>query len=56
MSNINPLLFPARECGWKIESAARGVAGTLVLLSLAFSRLDSRCLWLTVTFPSDLTR
>jgi Protein of unknown function (DUF2892) len=47
MSNINPFLFPARECGWTVESAVRGIAGTLVLVSLALSLLDSRWLWLT---------
>jgi hypothetical protein len=47
MQHVNPLLYPARERGWKIESAVRGVAGTLVLASVALSQLDGRWLWLT---------
>jgi hypothetical protein len=42
----NPLLRPARESGWEVESAVRSIAGTIVLVGLGLSLLDSRWLWL----------
>lgn len=47
MSAVNPLLCPAKERGWSVEAAVRGVAGSIVLASLALSLLDRRWLWLT---------
>jgi hypothetical protein len=44
---MNPLLCPARERGWKVEAAVRGIAGTLILASLGLSLLDRNWLWLT---------
>jgi len=42
----NPLLRPAREAGWPVESAVRSIAGSIVLVGLGLSLLDSRWLWL----------
>ena len=44
--NVNPLLRPARESGWAVESAVRFIAGSIVLVGLGLSLLDSRWLWL----------
>ena len=41
------LLCPARERGWQVEATVRGVAGALVLVSVALSLIDHRWLWLT---------
>lgn len=54
MNQSNPLLCPARERGWRVEAAVRGVAGTLVLVSLALSLLDHRWLWLTAFVGANL--
>lgn len=42
----NPLLSPAREAGWPVESAVRSIAGSIVLVGLGLSLIDSRWLWL----------
>ncbi|HUZ50648.1 MAG TPA: DUF2892 domain-containing protein [Candidatus Dormibacteraeota bacterium] len=47
MSAVNPLLCPAKDRGWRVEAAVRGVAGTIVLASAALALLDRRWLWLT---------
>ncbi len=47
MSTSNPLLVPASARGWKIESAVRGIAGTIVLLSVLLALHDVRWLLLT---------
>ncbi len=47
MNVSNPFSCRARERGWKIEAWVRGIAGTLVLASLALSLIDLRWLWLT---------
>jgi hypothetical protein len=44
--HANPLLRPAREAGWLVESAVRSIAGSIVLVGLGLSLLDSRWLWL----------
>lgn len=44
--NTHPLLRPAREAGWSAESAVRSIAGTIILIGVALSLLDSRWLWL----------
>ena len=44
--HANPLLRPAREAGWPVESAVRSIAGSIVLVGLGLSLLDSRWLWL----------
>lgn len=54
MRGPNQLLYPARERGWKIESAVRGIAGTLVLVSLGLSLLDRNWLWLTAFVGANL--
>lgn len=46
---------PASRRGWKVEAAVRGVAGTLVLASLALAVfVDLRWLWLTVFVGANL--
>ncbi len=60
MRLTDTLLCPARERGWQIEATVRGVAGTLILLSVALSMLDRRWLFLTAfvglnLFQSSLT-
>lgn len=41
------LLCPARDRGWKVEAAVRGIAGALVLVSAALSLFDRHWLLLT---------
>jgi hypothetical protein len=43
---VHPLFRPAREAGWRVESAVRSIAGTIVLVGLGLSLLDARWLWL----------
>jgi hypothetical protein len=50
----NPLLYPARSRGWRVESVVRGAAGTLVLASLGLSLIDQRWLWLTAFVGANL--
>lgn len=45
-TSAHPLLRPAREAGWPVENAVRSIAGSIVLIGLALSLLDSRWLWL----------
>ena len=45
-TNANLLLRPACEAGWRVESAVRSIAGSIVLVGLGLSLLDSRWLWL----------
>ena len=45
-SETHPLFRPARERGWRVESAVRSIAGTIVLAALGLSLLDRRWLWL----------
>ncbi|MDE2483169.1 MAG: DUF2892 domain-containing protein [bacterium] len=54
MSISNPLLVPARERGWKVEAAVRGIAGTLVLASVLLALRDVRWLWLTAFVGANL--
>lgn len=54
MSTSNPLLVPARERGWKVEAAVRGIAGTLVLASVLLALRDVRWLWLTAFVGANL--
>ncbi len=56
----HPLLRPARDAGWPVENAVRSIAGSLVLIGLGLSLLDSRWLWLVAfvgvnLFQSGLT-
>jgi hypothetical protein len=44
--NVHPLLKPACQAGWPVESAVRSIAGFIVLAGLGLSLLDSRWLWL----------
>ena len=58
--HANPLLRPAREAGWPVERAVRSIAGSIVLLGLGLSLLDTRWLWLVAfvgvnLFQSGLT-
>lgn len=41
------LMRPANQRGWRVEATVRGIAGTLILASLALSLKDARWLWLT---------
>ena len=50
----HPLLRPAAEAGWRIESGVRAVAGAIVLVSLLLSLLDNRWLWLTAFVGANL--
>ena len=54
MRFTDSLMCPARERGWKVEAAVRGIAGTFVLASLALSLLDRRWLWLTAFVGANL--
>ena len=54
MSTSNPLLVPARERGWKVEAAVRGVAGIIVLGSVLLALRDERWLWLTAFVGANL--
>ena len=54
MRFTDSLLCPARERGWKVEATVRGIAGTIVLASLALSFLDRRWLWLTAFVGANL--
>jgi hypothetical protein len=38
--NVHPLLRPACDAGWPVESLVRSIAGSLVLAGLALSLLD----------------
>jgi hypothetical protein len=53
---VHPLLRPATAAGWRIESAVRSIAGTLVLASLLLSLLDNRWLWLTAFVGANLVQ
>lgn len=44
--SVKPLLRPAHESGWAVEGAVRSIAGSIVLIGLGLSLLDSRWLWL----------
>ena len=48
------LMRPARERGWAVEAAVRGVAGTLILASLLLALRDLRWLWLTAFVGANL--
>ena len=54
MRFTDTLMCPARERGWKVEATVRGIAGTIVLASLALSLLDRRWLWLTAFVGANL--
>jgi hypothetical protein len=51
---VNPLLRPAREAGWPVESAVRSIAGSIVLVGLGLSLLDNRWLWLVAFVAVNL--
>ena len=42
----HPLLKPACQAGWPVESAVRSIAGLIILAGLGLSLLDIRWLWL----------
>jgi hypothetical protein len=52
--HANPLLRPAREAGWPVESAVRSIAGSIVLVGLGLSLLDTRWLWLVAFVGANL--
>ena len=54
MSATNPMLCPAKERGWRVEAVVRGVAGAMILASLALSLIDHRWLWLTAFVGANL--
>ena len=54
MATSNPLLIQARDRGWKVEAAVRGIAGTLVLASVLLALRDIRWLWLTAFVGANL--
>jgi hypothetical protein len=55
MTHSSELLRSAKSRGWRVESAVRGVAGTIVLASLLLSvSFDERWLWLTAFVGANL--
>ncbi len=54
MNESNPLRGRITERGWRIEAVVRGVAGTLVLISLLLSLIDVRWLWLAAFVGANL--
>ncbi len=52
---LHNLAAPAAQRGWTVEARVRGVAGTLVLLSLALAVfVDQRWLWLAAFVGANL--
>lgn len=48
---------PAAQRGWPVEARVRGIAGALVLVSLALAVLvDQRWLWLTAFVGANLVQ
>ena len=54
MFTASALMRPARELGWRIEATVRGIAGTLILISLVLALGDRRWLWLTAFVGANL--
>ena len=45
-TEVNPILRPACDAGWRVEAAVRSIAGTIVLAGVGLSLLDHRWMWL----------
>ena len=54
MFTASALMRPVRARGWRIEATVRGIAGTLILISLVLAVKDQRWLWLTALVGANL--